>query len=430
MTFRHERLPNGLEIVAEVTDDALSTSVGFFVKTGARAETDATWGVSHFLEHMVFKGTTELSADEINRRFDWMGASANAFTSEEDTVYHAAVLPAQQHEATALLAAMMRPALRAEDFATEKLVILEEIRMYDDQPPFGADERCRAAFFAEHPLGRSVLGTVESIESLPVEAMREYHVRRYAPGNIVLAATGAVDFTALVETARRHCGEWEALPSSARDTWRAGRGPTGDVRETIVRPAATLAYGVRMSAGPAGDDPERFAAKLLATVLGDDSGSRLYWALVDPGTAEQASCHHQDFRDAGLFATQLACEAGDAPALLDEVTGIYAEAARSGITAAELEQAHNKLAGRVVLVGERPRRRLFSVGLEWARSGRYRSVADDLAIVEGMSLDDLHRVMDSWPLHGPAATVLAGPSAIPETSGAGDPQGAGGAEPV
>ncbi|MEI7781670.1 MAG: pitrilysin family protein, partial [Planctomycetota bacterium] len=160
MKFLHERLDNGLDVIAEVTDGGLSTSIGFFVKTGARDETDELWGVSHFLEHMVFKGTHDLSGDEINRRFDWMGASANAFTSEEDTVYHAAVLPEQQHEAVSLIAQMMRPALREEDFTTEKLVILEEIRMYDDQPPFGADDRCRAAFFGRHPLARSVLGTI------------------------------------------------------------------------------------------------------------------------------------------------------------------------------------------------------------------------------------------------------------------------------
>ncbi|MFM8282581.1 MAG: M16 family metallopeptidase [Planctomycetaceae bacterium] len=422
MTFRHERLANGLEIVAEITDDALSTSVGFFVRTGARDETAATWGVSHFLEHMVFKGTDQLSADEINRRFDWMGASANAFTSEEDTVYHAAVLPAQQHDATALLAAMMRPALRAEDFATEKLVILEEIRMYDDQPPFGADERCRAAFFGGHPLGRSVLGTVESIEALPLEAMRDYHRRRYAPGNIVLAATGAVDFPALVETARRHCGDWAPCPDPAGLPPSAlARGPQHSVFETIVRQAATLAYGVRMSAGPAGDDDDRYAAKLLATVLGDDSGSRLYWALVDPGIAEQASCHHQDFRDAGLFTTQIACDAADAATILEEVGAMYAVAASAGVSAAELEQARNKLAGRVVLVGERPRRRLFSVGLEWSRAGVYRSVADDLAIVEGLRLDDLHRVLARWPLDGVAATVMAGPGSAADGPDPADP---------
>jgi predicted Zn-dependent peptidase len=162
MPFLHERLPNGLDVIAETSAAAVSTSVGFFVATGSRDESDDVSGVSHFLEHMVFKGTPDISGDEINHRFDAMGASANAFTSEEDTVYYASVLPEQQHEAVELLAAMMRPALRDTDFDTEKLVILEEIRMYDDQPPFGADDRCRAAFFGRHPLARSVLGTVDA----------------------------------------------------------------------------------------------------------------------------------------------------------------------------------------------------------------------------------------------------------------------------
>ncbi|NDC63882.1 MAG: insulinase family protein [Planctomycetia bacterium] len=410
MTFRHERLENGLDIIAEVTDGGLSTSVGFFVRTGARDETDETCGVSHFLEHMTFKGTADLSGDEINRRFDWMGASANAFTSEEDTVYHAAVLPPQQEEATSLLARMMRPALRADDFETEKLVILEEIRMYDDQPPFGADDRCRAGFFGGHPLARCVLGTTASIEPLPVEAMRDYHARRYAPDNLVLAATGAVDFAALVATARRHCGDWPPGNVPPRRRPRPPL-PAASTTERIVRPAATLEYAVRMAAGPAEDDPDRYAAKLLSVVLGDDSGSRLYWSLIDSGEAEQASCHHQDFLDAGLFATQLSCDAEDVEEILERIAGIYRTAADVGISADELERARNKLAGRFVLAGERPRQRLFDIGLEWAHSGTYRSLADNLRIVEGLSLDDVHRVLADWPLDGPGATVLAGPYA-------------------
>ncbi|NDC53112.1 MAG: insulinase family protein [Planctomycetia bacterium] len=410
MRFRHERLDNGLDVIAEVTDGAVSTSVGFFVKTGSRDETDALWGASHFLEHMVFKGTADLSGDEINRRFDWMGAAANAFTSEEDTVYHAAVLPEQQQEAVSLLARMMRPALRTEDFDTEKLVILEEIRMYDDQPPFGADDRCRAAFFAGHPLARSVLGTIDSITALDVDAMRDYHDRRYAPGNIVLAATGAVDFAGLVEAARRQCGDWEPRENPPRTGAPLPRPPDGRSSvATITRPSATLEYAVRMTAGPDGTEDDRFPAKLLAMILGDDSGSRLYWALVDSGAAEHASLHHHDFLDAGLFATQLSCDAADVEGLLARIADLYSGVARGGVAAAELEQARNKLAGRVVLAGERPRRRLFGVGLEWAHGDRYRSVADDLAIVEGIGLDDVHRVLDRWPLHGPAATVLAGP---------------------
>ena len=410
MPFLHERLENGLEVVAETSPSAVSTSVGFFVATGARDEDAAIWGVSHFLEHMVFKGTDDLSADDINRGFDRLGASANAFTSEEDTVYYASVLPERQGEALEILARIMRPALREEDFRTEKQVILEEIRMYDDQPPFGADDRCRAAFFGRHPLHRSVLGTVESIGALEVEAMRDYHRRRYAPGTIVLAASGAVDFAALVADARRWCGGWEPVAAGPRIVPAGPEAPLTAV-ERVVRPAAALEYATRMSAAPAETHADRYAARLLATLLGDSSGSRLYWALVDTGAAEQATLHHIEYLDAGVFCTQLSCAAEDVDELLDRIIELYTEAAARGIDRAEFEQARNKVASRVVLGGERPRRRLFEVGGEWAHGLGYHTVRETLAIVESLTLDDLHRVLATWPLDGPAATVLAGPAA-------------------
>lgn len=409
MSLLHDRLPNGLEIVAETSDSAVSTSVGFFVATGARDEQPGLEGVSHFLEHMTFKGPPGLTGEEINRRFDRLGAAANAFTSEEDTVYHAAVLPRHQADAVELLAALMRPELRADDFETEKKVILEEIRMYDDQPPFGADDRCRAAFFGGHPLAASVLGTVASIEALEVEAMREYHRRRYAPGGMVLAASGAVDFPALVEQARRLCGDWEPMPVADRTGPRQPRAAATPGIQRIKRPAATLGYAVRMTAGPGEEDADRWAAGLAAVVLGDGSGSRLYWELVDPGLVEHAALGHQDFLDAGLFVTQLSCDPEEADAMLERIVTLYATAAREGITAAEFARARNKAAGRVVLAGERPRRRLFDVGLEWSHARRYRSVADTLALVEGVTLDDIQRVLAAWPLDAPAATVVAGP---------------------
>ena len=236
--------------------------------------------------------------------------------------------------------------------------------------------------------------------------MRDYHRRRYAPGNVVLAATGAVDFPALVAAARRLCGDWEPLPLPER---LAPLPTAAESRADVVRPAAALAYAVRMSAGPDERSADRFAAKLLATVLGDASGSRLYWSLVDPGAAEQASLHHHEFLDAGLFVTQLSCAAEDADDLLAEILAVYADVTARGIDAREFEQARNKVASRVVLSGERPRRRLFEVGGEWSHAREYRSVADALRIVEALTLDDLHRVAAEWPLVGPAATVLAGP---------------------
>ena len=212
-------MPNGLEIVAECNGAAYSTAMGFFVKTGSRDETDDVAGVSHFLEHMVFKGTPTRSADDVNREFDEMGADYNAYTNEENTVFYAAVLPEYQDRAVELLADILRPALREDDFDTEKKVILEEIQMYEDQPPFGADDKCRAAYFGPHPLGQSVLGTAESVAALTAEAMRDYFRRRYSPGNIVLAAAGRVDFDALVAAGRavlRRLGTASAGARSSR----------------------------------------------------------------------------------------------------------------------------------------------------------------------------------------------------------------------
>ncbi len=158
MKFLKHTLPNGLEIVAECNGEAHSTALGFFVKTGARDETDAVAGVSHFLEHMAFKGTASRSADDVNREFDEMGAHYNAFTNEENTVFYAAVLPEYQDRAVELLGDILRPSLREDDFGTEKQVILEEIQMYDDQPPFGADDKCRALLLRLAPAGPKRVG--------------------------------------------------------------------------------------------------------------------------------------------------------------------------------------------------------------------------------------------------------------------------------
>ncbi len=203
MSFQHTRLPNGLEIIAETRASAFSAAVGVFVQAGARDESPEVAGVSHFLEHMLFKGTPTRSAADVNRLFDEMGASANAFTSEEQTVYYASVLPELADRAVDLLGDMMRPSLDETEFETEKQVILEEIMMYEDQPPFGADEKSRELFFAGHPLAHSVLGSRESIAGLNVEAMRSYHAARYVPENLLIVGCGRIDFERFVREVER-----------------------------------------------------------------------------------------------------------------------------------------------------------------------------------------------------------------------------------
>ncbi len=406
MEFVKHTLPNGLEIVAERNAAAYSTAVGFFVRTGARDESDAVAGVSHFLEHMMFKGTPTRSANDVNREFDEMGAHYNAFTNEENTVYYAAVLPEHQGPAVELLADILRPSLREDDFNTEKQVILEEIQMYEDQPPFGADDKCRAMHYGPHPLGRSVLGTAESVGQLPVSAMREYFRRRYSPENIVLAGAGRIDFDALVALAERLCGGWQRT--------EAGRSiepaPRRDGFQVLHKEAAVQQYLLQLSAAPAAEDPDRYAAKLLATVLGDDSGSRLYWELVDPGLAEHASLGHAEHEGAGMMMTYMTCDPEHAAGNLRRILDVYRRAEAEGVTAEELEQAKSKVRSRIVLSSERPRGRLFAVGSDWVYRREYRPVERELDAVSGVTVADLSAVLAKYPLTR-ATTVTIGPLA-------------------
>lgn len=404
MQFREHVLPNGLDVVAECNDEARSMALGFFVKTGARDETSEVAGVSHFLEHMVFKGTPTRSADDVNREFDEMGAHYNAFTSEEKTVYYAAVLPEYLRPALGLLADIMRPSLREEDFNTEKKVIIEEIQMYADQPPFGADDHVRAVHFGKHPLGHSVLGTVDSVSKLSVDAMRDYFQRRYSPKNIALVAAGNVDFDAFVAAAEEFCGDWapfEAERSIEQPAAHAGF-------ECLHKDTATQEYGIQLANGPSSTDEDRFAAKLLATILGDDSGSRLYWELVDPGLAENATLGHYDYQGTGMYLTYLSCDPEVAAENFQRILDIYRSAESEGVTAAELEQAKNKINSRVVLSSERPRGRLFNLGSNWTHRRKYRSVKDDLDAVDSVTLDKIAAVLKKYPLSA-STTVAIGP---------------------
>lgn len=404
--FHNHRLENGLEIVAECNPEAHSTALGFFVKTGSRDESDDVAGVSHFLEHMVFKGTPTRTGEDVNREFDEMGAHYNAFTSEESTVYYASLLPEFQERAVDLLADILRPSLRPEDFDTEKQVIIEEIKMYDDQPPFGADDKCKAAYFGTHPLGRSVLGTADSVGQLPVEKMRAYFQRRYSPANIVLAAAGQVDFAALIAAAEKHCGHWQ--PAATGRIIESAPPHAGF--SCLQKSSATQEYAVQLAAAPSVTDSDRFAAKVLATIVGDDSGSRLYWELIDPGLVEHISLSHCDYQGTGLFMTYMSCAAELAPENLQRVLHLYRRLEAGGVETVELEQAKRKINSRVVLSSERPRGRLFTVGANWTQRGEYRTVRDDLAAVAAVTRDDIARVLKNFPL-SVSTTVVVGPLA-------------------
>ena len=193
------------------------------------------------------------------------------------------------------------------------------------------------------------------------DQMRDYFASRYSPSNVFVAAAGKVDFDALVEQVAARCGDWQPQPATARC-----RGPIRRPRfEVVHRPSATQQYVLQLSDAPASEDDDRYAAKLLATIVGDDSGSRMYWELTDPGLAESASLGHYEYQGLGMFYTWLSCEPEQAEENLRRLAAIYRQAEATGVTAEELKQAKNKVKARVVLSSERPRSRLFNVGGNW-----------------------------------------------------------------
>ena len=406
MQFRNEKLANGLEVIAEVNPEAFSLSLGYFVKTGSRDESPKMAGVSHFLEHMMFKGTARRTAEDVNQELDDLGSQSNAYTSEEQTVYYMSILPEFQHASLDLLSDMMRPALRDEDFQTERQVILEEIAMYDDQPPYGAMERAMEGFFRDHPLARRVLGTRETVSELEPEAMRAYHQARYAPDNLTLVASGAVDFEQLLKSAEALTKKW--VPSQAK---RQLVTPTyiNDNLSMIHQPA-TQQYTLQYSPGPSYCDETRYIARILGTIIGDESGSRLFWELVDTGMAETAATFTQEFQECGLFCTFLAC----APEQHDENWEIVQEILRQGqvvpITELELELAKNKICSGMILGSERPSNRLFSIGNAWTIRRTYETIQDASEHYRRVTLEEVQRAFEALVTRT-NVTVSVGPEA-------------------
>jgi predicted Zn-dependent peptidase len=404
MPFHHQVLPNGLTLIGEPSPSARSAAVGFFVKTGSRDEAEpAISGVSHFLEHMVFKGTPRRSALDVNRDFDAIGANYNAFTSEENTVFYGAVLPEYLPQAVDILADILRPSLRGEDFDMEKKVIIEEIGMYDDQPGWCLYDHAKKAFFGNHPLGNSVLGSVQSITDLTREQMAGYFDRRYAASNITVSVAGKVDWPEFVKLVEKHCGHWPTGQCPRDNVYPAQANPR---LETMKKETVTQEHVLLISPAPSGSDPLRHAADVLAMILGDSTGSRLYWDIVDPGLAENADVSFHDYQGTGGFFTSFSCDPENAEEVLSRIGAIFAEVQKTGVTAEELATAKSKVLSRVVRGSERPMGRMQALGMAWTYLGRYLSVDDELQAFDAVDLKAIREVLDQYPLTSPSIYAL------------------------
>lgn len=404
MEYRQHRLANGLQILAECNDRAYTASFGVFVRTGSRDESAEIAGVSHFLEHMVFKGTSTLSAEQVNLRLDEMGSSSNARTSEESTIYHSTVLPEFQTPIVELLCDLMRPSLRDDDFEMEKQVIIEEIRMYQDQPPYGGHEKIMEDFFSDHPLSKSVLGTEESIGDMSADDMRKYFELRYSPGNMCLAAAGNVDFGRLVNDAERLCGQWESFDAERQPVSANYRGGF----EQIIKANSHQQYLMQLSPGPSLSHPDRFAVRVLSAILGDDGGSRMFWEFLDSGKAESAGMGAYEYYDSGLVMTYICCAPEEAQDNLVRLHQLQTEAVARGISQRELDLAKRKIASHIVLASERTGSRMFSVGAQWLAEQAFLTTRQISAIYEAITLEQVMDVLEKYPL-GKNMTLVVGP---------------------
>nr|BBH94014.1 zinc protease [Thermogemmatispora argillosa] len=405
--FHTHRLSNGLQIVGQSMPDFESVSIAYYVRTGSRDEHDpAIEGVSHFLEHMVFKGTQHLDWQQITLEFNKIGAELNAFTSHEATMYFARVLSEYSERALELLSDMMYPRLAESDFETEKEVIINEIARSEDQPYNLAFRRLAQTYFSGHPLGHDVLGSRESIRNMRIEQMRDYWQRRYGANNMILAVAGNFDWERFVARAEQLCSDWR--------TGESGRElrpfePAQSINNIIVDPR--LKQQIILLAMPCVgiQDPDYYAAALGGSILGDTDGSRIYWNIHQKGLAESASAGIWALEDTGLLLLEANSTPEEAPHVLRLLRAELDSLLEDGVLEDELRRAKDKWISSIVLSSESTFTRMRTLASDWATEGRLISIDEEIERVERVTAEDIMRTLRRFPLREKQVLVALGP---------------------
>ncbi len=405
--FHTHTLKNGLQIVGQPMPDFESVAVSYYVRTGSRDEYNPDIaGVSHFLEHMVFKGTKTLDWQQITLEFNKIGAELNAFTSNEATVFYAHVLGEYLDKAVSLLSDMMYPRLDESDFQMEKEVIVNEIARSEDRPYNRTYRRMMQTYFGNHPLGHDVLGTRESIRGMQIEQMRDYWRRRYAANNLILSIAGNFDWEHFVQLAEEHC-----------DNWRVGDAgrvvepyePAHAINNVMVDPK--LKQQIMIFAMPAVDvrDPDYYAAILGGSILGDSDGSRLYWNIHQKGLAESASANVWGLEGTGILMMEANSTPEEAPRVLKLLRAELDSLLDDGIYEDELQRAKDKWISHLVLSSESTFARMRSLASDWVTEGRLISVDEEIARFEKITTADVIRTLQRFPIREKQVLTALGP---------------------
>jgi predicted Zn-dependent peptidase len=386
--IRTDTLPCGIRLTTEAMEDVRSVAVGFWVGTGSRDEPDERAGASHFLEHLLFKGTPHRSAAAIAEELDEVGGDCNAFTTKEYTTFYVRLLAEHLPLGLDILSDIMwDPALAGDDVDAERMVILDEILMHADEPADLAAERWVDALFPGHPLGRDTLGTAQSVGALGAAEIRQFFEDHYRPGNMVVSAAGDCDHQAVADAIEeRFCGRPGGGPPP--------RTPPERPAEPLVvlrRPTeqAHLVLGVRSVSR---FDEERWALAVLNHTLGGGLSSRLFQKVREQrGLAYSIWSERTSFFDAGSLCVM----AGTAPHHVDEVlrivTGELELLAESGITPREMAVAKGNLRAELLLSAEDSGARMSRLGSSLLLHTRVLTVDEVLARIDAVTGEEVHR---------------------------------------
>jgi len=406
MAFLDQTLPNGLRVVVEAMDSASSAAGGFLVRTGSRDEIAPQAGVSHFLEHMCFKGTEKRTWQEITIGFDDLGSTYNAFTSKERTFYYGWVRRDDLDAQLELLADMMRSALPPDEFSMEKNVILEEIAMSHDQLESHVYDLIHEKVYAGHPLNWPVLGHKQTVAELSRDQMHDYFSSRYNPANVVLVVAGNVRPEAVLDSARRLCDRWPG--GGPRPARVAPPGPGDGITLLRLERFKQQCLCRVFPAPSAVDDRDTETSDAVASLLGG-ANSRFYWNIVQAGVAHSASAWRVEYCDCGLMVLYGFCEPQRCEALSDALRREAERITREGVREEELQRVKNRRRTGLVAEAESPFYRLVQLADDVDTFGRPRGVEERMQRIERLAARDVAEYLERWPITGEGRLFSVGP---------------------
>ncbi|HEX8410335.1 MAG TPA: pitrilysin family protein [Thermoanaerobaculia bacterium] len=389
-TIHRTILPSGLTVLVETLPYVRSVALGYYLRTGSAVESEEHGGASHFLEHLVFKGTKKRTTAEIAKVIDILGGDVDAFTGKEYTSFYAHVLDEQLPTALELLTDIVTsPTFSNDDVEMERGVILEEIKMVEDTPDDLVHEIFVTAFWPDHPLGRPILGTEETIARLQRARIVEHYEETFQPSNVIFAASGNVKPEELLPFLEQH------FPVSGQAPFRREWSAPTPNQHVIIREKRELEQ-VHLCLGARGypqQGEERYAAALLNTVLGGGMSSRLFQRVREKeGLVYAIASYHNGYLHGGYEAVYAACAPKNVRRVLDSTLDEMRKFRNQGATAEELADAKLHLKGSILLSLESTTSRMSGIARQEYYFGRQYSPDEIIEHIDAVTLDDIQAV--------------------------------------